>query len=112
MKKMSDLDKELVRTARDTCLECEGVSSMASTLTSRMNETLKKSLTGIDAESEGVQMDREKTGLTFDLYLKVRYGEQIPVLAWNVQKSVTAALKEMTDENIKAVNIHIQGVTL
>ena len=109
---MSDSDKELVRAARDTCLKCEGVSSMAHTLTSRMNETIKKSLTGIDAESDGVQMDREKSGLTFDLYLKVRYGEQIPVLAWNVQKSVTAALGEMTDEKIKAVNIHIQGVTL
>ena len=85
---------------------------MVPTLTSRMNETLKKGLTGIDAEENGVRMDREKSGLTFDLYLKVRYGEQIPVLAWNVQKSVTAALSEKTDEKIKAVNIHIQGVDL
>ncbi len=103
---------ELVRTARDTCLSCDGVSRMAPTLTSKMNETIKKSLTGIDAEENGVRMDREKSGLTFDLYLKVRYGEQIPVLAWNVQKSVNAALDKMTDEKIKAVNIHIQGVDL
>ena len=109
---MNDSDKELVRAVRDTCLSCDGVSSMASTLTEKMNETLKKGLTGIDAESDGVQMDREKNGLTFDLYLKVRYGEQIPVLAWNVQKSVTAALSEMSQEKIKAVNIHIQGVHL
>ena len=109
---MNKSDKELVRAARDTCLSCEGVHSMASTLTEKMNETIKKGITGIDAEADGVQMDREKSGLTFDLYLKVRYGEQIPVLAWNVQKSVTAALSGMTDEKIKAVNIHIQGVHL
>ena len=109
---MSNSDSELVRAARDTCLSCDGVSSMVPTLTAKMNGTLKKGLTGIDAEEKGVRMDRDKNGLTFDLYLKVKYGEQIPALAWNVQKSVTSALNEMTDEKIKEVNIHIQGVEL
>ncbi len=108
---MSNSDNDLVRAARDTCLACEGVSSMASTLSYAVNGTLR-AIPGFDAGVKGVRMERDKNGLTFYLYLKVRYGEQIPVLAWNIQKSVTAALEKMTDEKIKAVNIHIQGVNL
>ncbi len=109
---MSSPDNELVKAAYDTCLSSDGVSRMVPTLTSRMNETLKKGLTGIDAEETGVRMDRDKSGLTFDLYIRVRYGEQIPALSWNVQQSVAKALAGMTDEKIKAVNIHVQGVDL
>ena len=108
---MSNSDSDLLIAARDTCLACEGVSDMASTLSEKVNDTFK-GIPGIDAGVKGVKMDRDKGGLTFDLYLKVRYGEQIPVLAWNIQKSVTSALQAITDENIKAVNIHIQGVNL
>lgn len=108
---MSDIDMDLVRTARDTCLSSDGVSSMASVpLTSAVNDTFKVRPV-VDAE-KGVRMIKEKNGITLDLYLRVKYGEQIPALSWNIQKSVTAALSEMTDQKIKAVNIHIQGVDL
>ena len=107
---MSKSDSELVAAVRDTCLACDGVNSMAATLSTKVNDTLKGLYGSYGVK--GVVMDRDKDGLTFDLYLKVKYGEKIPVLAWNVQKSVTSALDEITDEKIKAVNIHIQGVKL
>lgn len=108
---MNDSDLELVKTAKQTCLSCEGVKAMSHSFTAKVNQKLK-GLSGIESGEKGVRMSRDKTGLTFDLYLKVRYGEQIPVLAWNIQKSVKSTLREMTDEKIKAVNIHIQGVDL
>ena len=109
---MSDPDMELVRAVRDTCLSSEGVSCMASVpLSSAMNDTFKV-LPGKESGEKGVRMIREKSGITFDLYLRVKYGEQIPALSWNIQKSVTSALDNLTDDKIKAVNIHIQGVDL
>ena len=107
---MSDTDIELLKTASDTCLSCEGVSRMSSRYSSAVDGTLKG--IGFDSGVKGVRMSRERSGLIFDLYLKVMYGENIPVLAWNIQKSVSDALKGKTDETIKEVNIHIQGVDI
>ena len=105
---MSDTDIDLLKKASETCLSCEGVTRMSSRYSSAVDGTLKG--IGLDSGVKGVKMSRERTGLIFDLYLKVMYGENIPVLAWNIQKSVSKALDDMTDEKIKEVNIHIQGV--
>ena len=71
-----------------------------------------KEIAGLESGEKGVRMTKEKGMLIFDLYVKVRYGENIPVLAWNIQHLVTEALKEKTDDKIKEVNIHVQGVDL
>lgn len=107
---MNDAESELLVTAQKTCLACDGVSRMTSRYSSAVDGTLKG--IGLDSGIKGVRMSREKSGLIFDLYLRVKYGEKIPVLAWNIQKSVSDALKGITDDKIKEVNIHIQGVDI
>ena len=107
---MNDADKNLLRTAQETCLSCDGVSRMSSRYSSAVDGTLKN--IGLDSGVKGVRMTREKNDLVFDLYLKVGYGENIPVLAWNIQKLVKEKLEQRSGEKIKEVNIHVQGVDL
>ena len=107
---MNESDRDLLLTAQQTCLECEGVSRMSAKYYSAVQGTLRN--IGLDSGVKGVKMNREKGSLAFDLYVKVNYGENIPVLAWNIQKSVSDALKQKTDEKIKEVNIHVQGVDI
>ena len=107
---MNDTDKDLLRTAQETCLSCDGVSRMSSRYASAVDGTLKN--IGLDSGVKGVRMTREKNDLVFDLYLKVGYGENIPVLAWNIQKLVKEKLEQRSGEKIKEVNIHVQGVDL
>lgn len=107
---MNDTDMELLRTAQETCLSCEGVTRMSSRYSSAVDGTLKN--IGLDSGVKGVRMSREKNALIFDLYMKVGYGEKIPVLAWNIQKQVKEALEQKSAEKIKEVNIHVQGVDL
>ena len=106
---MNDTDSELMSICAETCLNCDGVSRM----TSHYDTTdYLKEIAGLESGEKGVRMSKEKGMLTFDLYVRVRYGENIPVLAWNIQHKVTEALKEKTDDKIKEVNIHVQGVDL
>ena len=107
---MTDQERDLLKTAQETCLECSGVSRMRSKYSSAVGGTLKN--IGLDSGVKGVSMNRDKGGLVFDLYVQVNYGEKIPVLAWNIQKSVSDALKRKTEEKIKEVNIHVQGVDI
>lgn len=106
---MTDSDSELMKLCSATCLECDGVSRMTSRYDTK---DYLKGIPGMDSGVKGVRMTRDKGVLTFDIYVRVRYGENIPVLAWNIQHSVTEALKEKTEEKIKEVNIHVQGVDL
>ena len=106
---MNDIDSELMRLCAETCLAQDGVSRMTSRYDTK---DYLKGIPVIDSGEKGVRMSRDKGALSFDLYIRVRYGENIPVLAWNIQHRVTEALKEKTSEKIKEVNIHVQGVDL
>lgn len=48
--------------------------------------------------------------VTLDAYVNVRYGVRIPDVAWDVQEKLKRDLERVTGYEIKAVNIHVQGV--
>lgn len=50
--------------------------------------------------------------VTIDAYLNVRYGVRIPDAAWDLQERMKRHLESVTGCQIKAVNIHVQGVML
>ena len=106
---MNETDAELMKICSETCLSSDGVSRMASK--KKASDSLKE-IAGKETGEKGVRFSRENGCLSIDLYIRVRYGENIPVLAWNIQHSVEQALKDKTKDRIKEVNIHIQGVDL
>lgn len=107
---MNEQDNEIIKTVQETCLGAEGVSRMSPRVSHAVDGTLKG--IGLDSPVNGVMMNREGGKLIFDLYIRVRYGEKIPSLAWNLQQAVADAVKKITDEKVKEVNIHVQGVDI
>ena len=52
---------------------------------------------------------KEETALV-DVYVIINYGNSIPDVAWKIQDNVKQAIEGMTGLNVKAVNVHVQGV--
>ena len=55
----------------------------------------------------------ELTGreVSVDLFLIVDYGARIPDVAWRAQERVKQAVESMTGLDVKAINVHVQGVS-
>ena len=73
----------------------------------------KASLTvpGVNQERD-VKISKEKEGFTIDVYVLADFGAKIPQLAWDVQNAVKEAVEKITQQKVKAVNIHVQGVMM
>ena len=46
-----------------------------------------------------------------DLYVMIRYGYPIPEVAEKIQNAVSSAVEAMTGFQVKAVNVHVGGVS-
>ena len=73
----------------------------------------KASLTvpGVNQERD-VKISKDKEGFTIDVYVLADFGAKIPQLAWDVQNAVKEAVEKITQQKVKAVNIHVQGVMM
>ena len=78
--------------------EVDGICGM-------MNLTAKK------AGTKGVRVTVEDNAAVIDLYVMVRYGYAIPDAAEKIQNAVSAAVEAMTGFSVKAVNVHVGGVS-
>lgn len=92
-------EEVLATIAGGAASEVEGISGL-------MSLTAKKT------NAKGVRILVEEDGAVIDLYVMVRYGYAIPEVAEKVQCSVTCAVEAMTGFTVKAVNIHVGGVSL
>lgn len=101
-------DEIIAVCAVNATLKTEGVASMDGGITN----ALSKNILGKELIAKGVKVDRdkEKDDITVDVHIIVRYGCKIPVVAWDIQENVKREIREMTGQNVKAVNIHVQGV--
>lgn len=70
-----------------------------------MNVAPKKSGT------RGVRLVVDEEGAVVDVYILIRYGYAIPEVAGKIQNAVAAALESMTGFAVKAVNVHVGGVS-
>ena len=79
--------------------EVEGIGGL-------MNLAAKKT------NAKGVRLAMEEDGAVVDLYIMIRYGYAIPEVAEKIQTSVSGAVESMTGFAVKAVNVHVGGVTM
>ncbi|MDE7243890.1 MAG: Asp23/Gls24 family envelope stress response protein [Oscillospiraceae bacterium] len=86
----------LASLAASAAVEVEGISGM-------MN--LKKS------GAKGVRLTVDDDGASIDLYVMIRYGHAIPEVAEKIQNAVSSAIESMTGFTVKAVNVHVGGVS-
>lgn len=88
----------LASLAAGAAAEVEGISGL-------MNVAAKKSGT------RGVRLAVDEDGAVVDLYVMIRYGYAIPEVAEKIQNAVSGAIESMTGFSVKAVNVHVGGVS-
>ena len=91
-------DDVLAAVAAGAAAEVEGICGM-------MNVTTKKSAV------RGVRVSVESECAVLDLYVMLRYGYAIPEVAEKIQTAVASAVEAMTGFTVKAVNVHVGGVS-
>lgn len=88
----------LASIAAGAAAEVEGISGL-------MNVAAKKS--GV----KGVRLVVDEDGAVVDVYILIRYGYAIPEVAGKIQGAVTNAVESMAGFAVKAVNVHVGGVS-
>ncbi|MBD5151657.1 MAG: Asp23/Gls24 family envelope stress response protein [Oscillibacter sp.] len=91
-------EEVLASIAAGAVADVEGISGL-------MNVASKKS------GAKGVRMVVDDEGAVIDLYVMIRYGYAIPEVAGKLQNSVSGAIESMTGFAVKAVNVHVGGVS-
>ena len=92
-------EEVLATIAAGAAAEVEGVSGL-------MSQAAKKT------PAKGVRLTVDEDGAAIDVYLMVCYGHAIPEVADKVQSAVASAVEAMTGFSVKAVNVHVGGVSL
>ena len=93
----------VVAIASEAIGEIEGVGAM-------MTEQLTEQVMG-KKPARGIRMDIQDGEITLDVYLTVKYGFAIPETAAKVQDAVMSAVETMTGFSVRAVNVHVGGIS-
>lgn len=88
----------LASIAAGAAAEVEGISGL-------MNLATKKT------SARGVRLAVDDDGAEIDLYVMIRYGYAIPEVAEKIQNAVSSSVEAMTGFAVKAVNIHVGGIS-
>lgn len=98
----------LVKSIERAVLRVDGVFGLCDPF----SENISKLISG--KESIGVKVSKTKEGqLSIQIFLVVKFGVNIPQVAWEVQTSVKEAIVEIadySDREIKDININVLGV--
>ncbi len=62
------------------------------------------------AKKEGISLYLEKDGIYVGVSVCVKYGYNVPELAYRIQQSVKQSVENMTRFKVAEVNVHIQDV--
>lgn len=100
------LDEEvLAGIAACTVQSTEGVADMVGGMTDGITEMLgKKSV------SKGIKIDAGNNQLVIDVNILIYYGNQIPVLARQIQQRVFDDVRNMMDLEVDRINVYVQGL--
>lgn len=101
-------DEVIAVCAVNATLKTDGVSGLAG----GFSNTLSKNLLGKELMSKGVKVSQTDEGVEIDVHIIVKYQVKIPAVAWDIQENVKKEVQSMTELNVKAVNIHVQGVEI
>lgn len=87
--------------------EVPGIASMSGSLVGGIAEILGKK-----ARDKGIKVELVDNCVTIEISIVVDYGTKIPEVAGEIQKRVKDKVEKLTGNNVKAVNIIVQGVRL
>ena len=99
-------EEVLAAIAGAAALETEGVSALGSGLGSDVAAMVHRKVL-----SKGVRVSVDEDRVSVDISLMVRYGQPIPEVAEKVQAAVSGAVEAMAGFGVKAVNVHVGGVS-
>ncbi|MFO8060820.1 MAG: Asp23/Gls24 family envelope stress response protein [Bacillota bacterium] len=85
--------------------EIDGVTGMASSLVESISEKFGRHDLG-----RGIKVETQEDEVRVDVFVNVQYGCRIPDVARSVQINVKEAIENMTDLQVKTVNVHVQEV--
>ena len=84
----------------------DGVAGMRGGLKSGLNWVL-----GREDRGKGVSVTVDENGdLTADVYVYLKYGVNVPSVAAKIQEALKQQLAQMTDMNLKSINVHVVGL--
>jgi uncharacterized alkaline shock family protein YloU len=92
--------------ARNATLKTKGVADLSSVF----SDNISKNIFGKEPLYKGIKVNQNDEGISIDIYIVVEYGVKIPEVAWDIQENVKKEVEAMTEADVKAVNIHVQGV--
>ena len=60
---------------------------------------------------KGVAVSVDEDGeLTADVYVYLKYGVNVPAVAGKIQEALKQQLTQMTDMNLKSIDVHVVGL--
>ena len=87
-------------------MEVDGVAGLAGNISADLSGKIsRKNL------AKGVKVTVVDGGVKINCAVMVKYGSVIADVARNVQKSVTAAVENMTGITVASVNVHVGGIS-
>ncbi len=90
--------------ATTAAMEVDGVSGLLSANVSDL-------MGGKKMTAKGVRVEMEDDAIVVNLFLMIRYGCAVAEVAEKVQNNVYSAMQDMTGFNVKAVNVHVGGIS-
>lgn len=94
--------------AAKTALETDGVAALSGTLPDKIAINFSKK----DSSYKGVKVSKDDEGFKIDIYVVVDFDENIPSVAWDIQKNIKHEIKSKFGLSVKSINVHVQGVRL
>lgn len=99
-------DEVIAATAAMAAICVDGVVEMSGGITESIS-----SIIGKTNLSKGIKVNTNDDNVIIDIFITVKYGVKIPEVAWNVQERVKKEVEDTAGIKIKAINIHVQGVS-
>lgn len=93
--------------ARIAALKVPGVIEMSGSFTDGLASMISR-----NSGERGVRVEMQGQKVNLDVNIVIKYGANIPQVAWAVQNEVRRAVEDMTGKKVGAVNVLIQGVRL
>lgn len=90
--------------ATSAALETEGVGGL-------LSANLPDFMTGKKMTGKGVRVEMVEDAIVVHLFIMIRYGFAVADVAGKVQGAVFSALQDMTGFGVKAVNVHVGGIS-
>ena len=84
----------------------DGVAGMRAGLKSGLSRVF-----GREDRGKGVAASVDEDGeLTADVYVYLKYGVNVPAVAGKIQEALKQQLTQMTDMNLKSIDVHVVGL--